>query len=147
MPARRGGNGRGAGETAGGDARPLGEVHDPAAAEIRRLREELRQRDAATSEERRQQHEATNAALARIEAKLAEPGPRDTPKHKGGRPRLYAWDLFYIEAFRLATLDGFETRDELGGKMRAWVHKTYENPPSDRAIAEKVSQLARAIDL
>jgi hypothetical protein len=70
------------------------------------------------------------------------------PKHRGGRPRIYGWDDFFIEVIRLAnTPDGLPPRQELHQHMLNWALATWESRPADSTIREKIERICSALDI
>jgi hypothetical protein len=65
-------------------------------------------------------------------------GPKPA-KNRGGRPRVYNWDEFWLEVVRLAnTPDGLPDEGDLSKHMRDYMDANFDNPPSDRSIQEKL---------
>ena len=67
-----------------------------------------------------------------------EPPPT---KSVGGRLPQYDWDAFYREAVRIANLDGFATRREMAGHLRAWITANWTKQPDERTIQRRLAKL------
>ncbi len=71
--------------------------------------------------------------------------PSEQPIHpnRGGRPREYDWDRFFLEIIRKAnTPDGLpEKQADLIKEMLTWFRNTFDSEPAESAVKGRISKI------
>jgi hypothetical protein len=70
-------------------------------------------------------------------------------KKKGGRPPLYPWEDFWIEATLYVAEQNYMndgTSDGFVNHMNDWVSQSWENPPDERTLERKFSMIGEFWD-
>jgi hypothetical protein len=74
--------------------------------------------------------------------------PESIRKDRGGAPRKFDRDLFFIEIVRIAnTPDGLPDRRDLARHMADWCAKNFEEPPAENTIRAWLAKVCDRLDL
>ena len=70
----------------------------------------------------------------------------DKPARRPGRPIIHDWEGFWIEAVRLADMDGLpDSQADFVRHMLDWFERTRGAAPVDSQVKEKASKLYRTL--